>query len=165
VSVAPTGLEVQADWEQLGSPETYLGSEQARGFASPGGVAPAVPRAYVAPERLRLNQWALEGEWAVERRASVLHGDGGRLVIRFHARDVHLVMAPRTHGASIPFRVLLDGEPPGDAHGLDVDAHGDGALVEPRLYQLIRRPGVVDDRTVEVRFEAPGAEAYVVTFG
>jgi hypothetical protein len=165
VSVAPTGLEAQADWEQLGSPEIYLGSEQARGFASPGGMAPAVARAYVAPVRLRLNHWALEGEWAVERRASVLHGEGGRLVIRFHARDVHLVMAPRSRGESIPFRVLLDGEPPGDAHGLDVDAHGDGSLVEPRLYQLIRRPGVVEDRTVEVRFGAPGAEAYVATFG
>ena len=101
----------------------------------------------------------------MERRASVLHGEGGRLVIRFHARDVHLVMAPRSRGESIPFRVLLDGEPPGHAHGLDVDAHGDGSLVEPRLYQLIRRPGVVEDRTVEVRFGAPGAEAYVATFG
>jgi thiol-disulfide isomerase/thioredoxin len=165
VSVVPTGLEAQADWEQLGSPETYFGSDQARGFASPGGMAPAAPHAYVAPERLRLNHWALEGEWAVERRASVLHGESGRLVIRFHARDVHLVMAPRTHGVSLPFRVLLDGEPPGDAHGLDVDARGDGSLVEPRLYQLVRRPGVVEDRTVEVRFGAPGAEAYVVTFG
>jgi hypothetical protein len=165
VAVAPTGLEAQADWGQLESPETYLGGDQARGFASPGGAVIAVPRAYVAPERLRLNQWALDGEWAVERRASVLHGDAGRLVVRFHARDVHLVMAPRTRGVPVPFRVLLDGEPPGDAHGLDVDALGNGSLVEPRLHQLVRQAGVVDDRTVEIAFGAPGAEVYVVTFG
>jgi hypothetical protein len=165
VAVAPTGLEAQADWEQLGSPETYLGGEQPRGFASPGGMTPAVPRAYVLPERLRLNQWALDGEWAVERRASVLRSGTGRLVIRFHARDVHLVMAPRTRGTAIPYRVLLDGKLPGDAHGLDVDALGNGSLDAPRLYQLVRQAGVVDDRTVEIEFGAPGAEVYVVTFG
>ena len=165
VSVTPDGLEAQADWAQLESPETYLGSEQARRFASPGGVAVGRSRAYVSADPLRLNQWALAGEWAVERRASVLQGDSGSLVLRYHARDVHLVMAPRPRGTSIPFRVILDGGPPGDAHGLDVDADGHGALLEPRLYQLIRAPGVIEDRTVEIAFLAPGAETYVVTFG
>lgn len=165
VSVTPSGLEAQADWAQLGSPETYLGSEQARRFASPGGAALDGPRAYVPADPLRLNRWALAGEWAVERRASVLRGDSGSLLLRYHARDVHLVMAPRPRGTSIPFRVILDGGPPGDAHGLDVDADGHGTLVEPRLYQLIRAPGAIEDRTVEIAFLAPGAETYVVTFG
>jgi thiol-disulfide isomerase/thioredoxin len=165
VSVTPSGLEAQADWAQLESPETYLGSAQARRFASPGGAALDRPRAYVSADPLGLNHWALAGEWAVERRASVLVGDSGRLVLRYHARDVHLVMAPRPPGTSIPFRVILDGEPPGDAHGLDVDVDGHGTLLEPRLYQLIRAPGPIEDRTVEIAFLAPGAETYVVTFG
>jgi thiol-disulfide isomerase/thioredoxin len=165
VSVAPDGLEAQADWTNLGSPETYLGYEQAQNFASPGGAGFDEPRIYVPPDSLKLNRWALSGDWTIERRASVLNRAGGRIAVRFHARDVHLVLRQRERRTSVPFRVLVDGEPPGDAHGLDVDEQGHGTLVQPRLYQLIRERGSVTDRTFEITFLAPGVEAYVFTFG
>src|SRR5918999_1432963 len=164
VSVTPVGFEVQADWTNLRSPETYLGYAQGQSLDSPDGVAYDEPRSYVAPGSLQLNTWALAGNWTVEERASVLNEAGGRIAFRFHARDVHLVLRSRT-GTVVPFRVLVDGEPPGDAHGLDVDEQGRGTLVEPRLYQLIRQPGSIGDRTFEITFLAPGVEAYVFTFG
>jgi thiol-disulfide isomerase/thioredoxin len=152
--VAPVlkGFEVQADWESLESPETYLGSEQGRSSGE-------------EPDRLRLNQWTLVGDWTIGRRAAVLNQAGGRIAFRFHARDVNLVMGPRVRGQSVPFRVLVDGEPPGGAHGLDADEEGCGTLAQQRLHQLIREPGSITDRTVEIAFEAPGAEAYCFTFG
>jgi thiol-disulfide isomerase/thioredoxin len=165
VSVAADGFEAQADWTNLESPETYLGYEQAQNFASPGGAEFDGARTYVAPDSLKLNHWALSGDWIVESRASVLNRVDGRIAFRFHARDVHLVMGPRARGASVPFRVLIDGEPPGDAHGLDVDEQGHGTLVQPRLYQLIRERGSVTDRTFEITFLAPRVEAYAFTFG
>jgi thiol-disulfide isomerase/thioredoxin len=154
VSVADDGFEAQADWANLESPETYLGSAQARNFASG-----------VASERLRPNQWTLSGDWTVGRGASVLNGADGRIAYRFHARDVNLVMGPRARGTSVPFRVLVDGEPPGDAHGLDVDEQGRGTVTHQRLYQLIRERGSIDDRTFEITFLAPDVEAYCFTFG
>jgi thiol-disulfide isomerase/thioredoxin len=165
VSLEPDGLEAQADWTNLRSPETYVGYEQGRNFASPEGAALDRPRSYSAPDSLRLNEWALAGDWAIESGASVLHGTGGRIAFRFHARDAHLVLRARTPGARVPFRVLLDGEPPRDAHGLDIDEQGHGTLVEPRLYQLVRQQDAIVDRTLEIEFGAPGAEAYVFTFG
>jgi thiol-disulfide isomerase/thioredoxin len=165
VSVEPDGFEAQADWTNLGSPETYVGYEQGRNFASPGGAAFDEPHTYVAPDSLQVNQWALAGDWTIESRASVLNRADGRIVFRFHARDVHLVLRAREAGTSVPFRVLVDGEPPGDAHGLDVDEQGHGTLVQPRLYQLVRERGSVTDRTFEITFLAPGVEAYVFTFG
>jgi thiol-disulfide isomerase/thioredoxin len=148
------GFEVQADWANLDSSETYLGSEQARNFAR------GVPA-----ESLQLNQWTLSGDWAVERRASVLNGLDGSIAFRFHARDVNLVMGPPATGASVPFQVLVDGEPPGDAHGFDVDHEGNGNVTQQRLYQLVREPGSIADRTFEVTFAAPGVEGYCFTFG
>jgi thiol-disulfide isomerase/thioredoxin len=148
------GFEVQADWANLESPETYLGSEQAQNFAR------GVP-----VDSLRLNQWTLSGDWAVERRASVLNGAEGSIAFRFHARDVNLVMGPPAKAASIPFRVTVDGEPPGNARGFDVDEQGRGTVEHQRLYQLAREPGRITDRTFEITFEAPGAEAYCFTFG
>ena len=165
VSVAPDGFEAQADWTNLKTPETYMGYEQAENFASPGGARRDDPRTYVAPERLQLNDWALSGDWTIESRASVLNGADGRIACRFHARDVHLVMGPRARGASVPFRVLVDGGPPEAAHGLDVDEQGRGTLSQQRLYQLIRERESVTDRTFEITFFAPGAEAYAFTFG
>jgi thiol-disulfide isomerase/thioredoxin len=165
VSVNPKGLETQADWANLRTPETYLGYDQAQNFASPDGAKLDQARTYVAPDSLRLNHWALGGDWTVGRRAAVLDEAGGRIVFRFHARDVHLVMSPGARGESVPFRVLVDREPPGDAHGLDVDEQGNGTLCQERLYQLIRERGTVTDRTFEIVFLAPGAEAYVFTFG
>ena len=165
VSVQPDGFEAQADWANLGSPETYVGYEQGRNLASPGDAALDEPRTYVVPDSLELNRWALAGDWTIESRACVLNSAEGAIAFRFHARDVHLVLRAREPGATVPFRVLVDGEAPGDAHGLDVDGEGHGTLVEPRLYQLVRQPGPIADRTCEVTFLAPGVEAYVFTFG
>jgi thiol-disulfide isomerase/thioredoxin len=165
VSVPTDGFEAQADWANLGTPETYLGYAQTQNFASPGGAERGKPRTYVAPHSLRLNHWALSGDWTVESRASVLNREGGRIAFRFHARDVHLVMGPPARDTSVPFHVLLDGEPPGDAHGLDVDADGVGALAGQRLHQLIRQRRSITDRTFEISFLGAGVEAYSFTFG
>jgi len=164
VPVAGEGFEAQADWANLESPETYLGYEQAQNFASSDGAGLDEPRTYVVPDPLKLNQWALSGEWTIARGASVLNQADGTISFRFHARDVHLVMGPRSRGTSVPFRVLVDGEPPGAAHGLDVDEQGRGTLVQQRLYQLIREPRSITDRTLEITFLAP-CEAYAFTFG
>jgi hypothetical protein len=110
-----------------------------------------------------LNQWALSGDWTIERGASVLNGGEGRIAFRFHARDVHLVM--RAPDAPVPLRVLVDGEPPGHAHGLDVDEQGHGTVTDPRLYQLVRERRQIADRTFEIALTAPAVEAYVFTFG
>ena len=165
VSVAADGFEAQADWANLGSPETYLGYEQAQNFASPAGASPGEGHSYVAPDRLKLNHWALAGDWTLEKRASVLNQADGRITVRFHARDVHLVMGPPERGTSVPFRVLLDGDTPGSAHGVDIDEDGHGAVAQQRLHQLIRQEGPIDDRTFEITFLAPGVEAYAFTFG
>jgi thiol-disulfide isomerase/thioredoxin len=164
VSIVPDGFEAQADWTNLTSAETYLGYEQAQNFASPGAELDE-PRTYVVPDPLRLNHWALSGDWTIERRASVLNEPDGRIAFRFHARDVHLVMGPPARGTTVPFRVLVDGEPPGGDHGLDVDEQGHGTLSQQRLHQLIRQRGSITDRTFEIAFLAPGAEAYAFTFG
>jgi Thioredoxin like C-terminal domain len=164
VSVTAEGLEAQADWTNLGSPETYLGYQHGQNIDSPDGVAYDEPRGYVAPASLQLNTWALAGNSTIEGLASVLNEAGGRIVLRFHARDVHLVLRSRA-GTAVPFQVLVDGEAPGAAHGLDVDEQGRGTLVEPRLYQLIRQAGSIDERTFEIAFDAPGVEAYAFTFG
>ena len=159
VAVAPDGFEAQADWTHLESPETYLGYEQTQNLASPGGARLGEPRTFVAPDALALNQWSLSGDWTVERRASVLNRADGRIAFRFHARDVNLVLGLRVPGASVPFRVLVDGDPPGDAHGLDVDDDGHGTVAQQRLYQLVRERGSITDRTLEIIFLAPGVEA------
>jgi thiol-disulfide isomerase/thioredoxin len=160
------GFEAQADWATLASPETYIGYQQGRNFASPGGVTVDEPRTYSTPDSLSLNSWALAGDWTVEGRASVLQRPGGTIAFRFHARDVNLVLRSR-EGEPVPFRVFLDGAPPGAraASGEDIDDAGHGTLVEPRLYQLIRQPGPIADRTFEITFAGAGVEAYVFTFG
>ena len=164
ISVIPDGVEAQADWGTVGSPETYVGYQQGRNFASPGGVTIDETRTYSLPDPLRLNSWALSGDWTIEARAAVLGRAGGSIAYRFHARDVNLVLRSRKE-TPVPLRVLLDGEPPGDAHGLDVDEEGKSSLVEPRLYQLVRQKGAIADRTFEVIFDDAGVEAYVFTFG
>jgi thiol-disulfide isomerase/thioredoxin len=165
VSVVSDGFEAQADWSNLKSPETYLGYLQAENFASTGGAEPDERRGYAVPDRLRLNEWALAGEWTVGRRAAVLAEADGEIAFRFHARDVNLVMGPRGRGETVPFRVRVDGDPPGDAHGLDVDQEGNGSVTQQRLYQLVREPGRIEDRTFEIAFLEPGVEAYCFTFG
>ena len=164
-SVDARGVEAAADWASLRSPENYLGYERTDNFVSPNGSIVDTSYAYAAPTRLRLNHWALAGAWTVQRGAVALDQAGGRIVYRFQARDLHLVMAPAARATPVRFRVLLDGQPPGPAHGTDVDDQGDGTLTEPRLYQLLRQPGPVTERTFEITFLDPGVEAYAFTFG
>jgi thiol-disulfide isomerase/thioredoxin len=159
------GIEVAADWSNLESPETYLGYERAENFASPGGATWDRRRLYAAPAQLSLNEWALSGDWTVAAGAAVSNVASGRIAYRFHSRDLHLVLAPPAGGTSVRFRVLLDGRVPGDAHGGDVDDQGNGVVMEPRLYQLIRQRQPVEDRQFEIEFLDPGVEAYVFTFG
>ncbi len=165
VSVEPGGIEAQADWDSLRSPENYTGYERTENFASPGGSVPGQPRAYAVPERLVLNEWALAGDWTMGAQATTLNAPGGRIACRFQARDLHLVMGPAARAAAVRYRVLLDGQPPGPAHGLDVDAEGNGTAAEQRLHQLIRQPGPVAERTFEVTFDDPGLQAFSFTFG
>jgi thiol-disulfide isomerase/thioredoxin len=165
VSVDARGAEAAADWSSLESPETYLGYERAEHFASPDGLAVGDRRVYAAPARLRLNHWALAGDWTVEQHAAGLNTANGRIVYQFHARDLHLVMGPAARGTSVRFRVRLDGQAPGAAHGSDVDDQGNGTVSEQRLYQLIRQPQPIADRQFEIEFLDAGAEAFAFTFG
>jgi thiol-disulfide isomerase/thioredoxin len=164
VAVVGVGIEAEADWDSLRTSETYLGYDRSEHFASPGGTQFDERRAYELPERLRLNQWALAGIWTIGRENIVLEQSGGSIAYRFHARDAHLVLSPGTREL-IPFRVLFDGEAPGASHGLDVDDTGRGVLRDRRLYQLVREHDAVRERTLEITFDEPGAEAYVFTFG
>jgi thiol-disulfide isomerase/thioredoxin len=159
------GAEAAPDWENLRTPETYVGYEQAERFASPGGAALGSRRIYAVPERLRLNQWALAGEWTVQRGLAGLNEPSGRIAYRFHARDLHLVMGPAARGASVRFRVLIDGLAPGAAHGVDVDEQGAGTVTEQRMYQLIRQPAPIVDRLFEIEFLDSGVETFAFTFG
>jgi thiol-disulfide isomerase/thioredoxin len=150
VSVEGVGVEAEADWDHLPTPETYLGNLRSERFGS--------------PDRLPLNHWALAGEWTIGRESVVLDEAGGSIAYRFHARDAHLVLS-RGVGEPISFRVLLDGEAPGRSHGVDVDEDGNGLLRDGRMYQLVREPGAVRERTLEITFLEPGAKAYAFTFG
>jgi hypothetical protein len=165
VKVDARGLDAAADWSSLNSPENYLGSGRTENFAAPGGAAPDKPHVYQAPERLRLNEWSLSGDWTVRKDAVLLNKAGGRITYRFQARDLHLVMGPAASGTPVKFRVLIDGQAPGAAHGGDVDESGNGTVREQRLYQLIRQPNPVADHQFEIEFFGPGVEAFAFTFG
>jgi thiol-disulfide isomerase/thioredoxin len=165
VSVGADAVEAAADWGSLESPENYIGYERTQNFASSGGGLLDEPRVYELPARLRLNDWALSGDWTVRKEAAVLNKANGGIAYRFHARDLHLVMGPAAPGTSVRFRVLIDGQPPGAAHGTDVDEQGYGTVAEQRLYQLIRQPKPIVDRRFEIEFLGPGVEAFAFTFG
>jgi thiol-disulfide isomerase/thioredoxin len=165
VTVEANGLEAAAGWADLGSAENYLGAERTDDFASPEDVAIGRPRRYTLPARLPTNSWALSGEWTVQPDAVLLHEPGGRIADRFSARDVHLVMAPPAGGSPVRFSVRLDGRPPGDDSGEDVDRDGTGTVTEPRLYQLVRQRGPISGRTFEITFSDPGVRAFAFTFG
>jgi thiol-disulfide isomerase/thioredoxin len=165
VAVDPGGVEAAADWDSLWSPENYLGYERTGNFASPGGAVLGRRHAYTAPAELRLNHWALSGDWTMEQQATTLNTANGQIAYRFHARDLHLVMGPAARGRSVRFRVRSDGQPPGAAHGVDVDDQGNGTVAEQRLHQLIRQPGPITDRTFEITFLDPEVQAYSFTFG
>jgi len=165
VDVEPMGLEVAADWRTLRSPETYVGSGQATGFASADVAAFDQRHAYVAATALPLNSWDLTGTWTVARHAGILDEAGGRIAFQFQARDVNLVMGPATRGASIPFRVYLDGRLATDAVGTDVAEDASGLVDAQRTYQLIRQRGAIAERRFEIEFLDAGVEAYCFTFG
>ena len=164
VSVVGLGVEAEADWDHLRTPETYLGYGRGEQFASRDGPAFDERHAYELPERLPLNNWALAGEWTVGREGVVAAEAGGSIAYRFHARDAHLVLSPGSRGP-IAFRALLDGVAPGSSHGVDVDEEGNGLLGDGRLYQLVRQHDTVRERTLKITFLEPGAEAYAFTFG
>src|SRR5262245_47678111 len=165
VHVEPGGVEAAADWSNVGSPETYVGYDRAVGFASPGDVAADAVRRYSAPGTLRRNEWALAGNWQVGPVPVLLTEAGGSIVFEFRARDVHLVMGPPVGHPPVRYRVRLDGQPPGAAHGVDVDEDGNGTADYKRVYQRVRQPGPIDDRRVEIEFLDAGVEAFVFTFG
>lgn len=165
VSVVASGAEGAADLDNLRSPETYVGYEQTQNFASSHGAAWNKPHAYEVPMRLGLNTWALAGNWTAGKEAVALHEPNGRIAFKFHARDLNLVMGPKVQGSSIRFRVILDGQLPTSAHGVDIDGQGNGTVVEQRLYQLIRQSKPIYDRRFEIEFLDPGVEAFDFTFG
>jgi thiol-disulfide isomerase/thioredoxin len=152
VRVEAGGLAEAADWDTLRSGETYLGSACGAGRVD-------------SPAQLALNRWALSGDWTVEEESAVLSAAGGSVTFRFHARDLNLVLAPPTSGAPVRFAVRVDGQPPGDDHGVDVDESGEGAVDEPRMYQLVRQRRGAAERAFEITFLDPGVRAYVFTFG
>jgi thiol-disulfide isomerase/thioredoxin len=165
VAVDPEGAEVAADWSNVQSPETYVGYEHTETFASPGGAALARDRVYSIPTQLRLNEWALAGNWKVQSEAVALSKPGGRIAYRFHARDLNLVMGSGARGSTVRFRVFIDGRPPGAAHGVDVDEQGYGTVAEPRMYQLIRQLPPIAEHQFEIEFDAPDVQVFDFTFG
>jgi thiol-disulfide isomerase/thioredoxin len=165
VSVDTQGAEVAADWGDLRSPENYVGYDRSENFASPGGVDLDKPRVYAAPAHFSLNHWALAGDWTIGSEATALNEPNGRIAYRFHARDLNLVMGPAAQGTSVHFRVFIDGQAPGAAHGSDVDEQGTGTVTDQRLYQLIRQPKPIADRQFEIEFLDAGVEAFAFTFG
>jgi thiol-disulfide isomerase/thioredoxin len=165
VAVQGSGAEAAPDFANLKSPENYLGYARSERFVSSGHATVNEPCEFVAPAQLSINHWALSGTWRVEAQSVSLMDGGGSITYAFHARDLHLVMGPADAGAPIRFRITLDGRPPGDARGLDVDAAGCGILVEPRMYQLVRQTTSVVDRQFEIEFLDRGVEAFSFTFG
>ncbi|MBV8069550.1 MAG: redoxin domain-containing protein [Acidobacteriaceae bacterium] len=160
VFVRGEGIEAAPDWNSLRSPETYIGLALSRNFAGAHSG-----RSYKMPSQLQLNHWALEGDWTRGEETAVLKQSNGRVAFCFHARDLHLVMAPPAPGTSVRFRVSIEGRQPGAAHGGDIDGRGNGSLSQPRLYQLIRQPEPVIDRQFEIEFLDPGAQVLDFTFG
>jgi cytochrome c biogenesis protein CcdA/thiol-disulfide isomerase/thioredoxin len=164
VKVAATGAEAAPD-SDVESPETYVGYDRADSFLSPGGLKQDAAHVYSLPKHLELNQWGLSGNWTDHKQVASLDSTRGKIVYRFHARDVHLVLGPAANGKPVRFRVLIDGKAPGANHGVDTDAQGDGKIVDHRLYQLIRQKDPIEDRTFEIEFLDPGAQAFAFTFG
>jgi thiol-disulfide isomerase/thioredoxin len=164
-SVSSVGIEAAPDWTDARSPETYIGYRQARNFASLERVHRDLIQVYSAPAKLSLNHWGLSGSWNVNAESAVLQAEPGKIMFRFHSRDLHLVMAPAKGGKPVRFKVTLDGTAPGENCGVDTAPDGSGEIREPRLYQLIRQKGPIVDRTFEIEFLDSGAQALDFTFG
>ena len=159
------GVQAAADADNVRSPETYIGYARAENFASPGGIQRDADHLYTQPSLLRLNQWGLAGRWVDREQFAALNSAGGKIAFHFHARDLHLVLGPATGGKAIRFRVTIDGQAPGESHGVDTDAEGNGVVTEYRLYQLVRLKGPVADHTFVIEFLDPGVQAFAFTFG
>jgi thiol-disulfide isomerase/thioredoxin len=165
VSVHAQGVEAAADMNDVRSPETYIGYTRAEHFASPGGIRQDAEKTYTAPAQPRLNEWGLAGNWVDHTQSAVLKSAGGKIVFHFHARDLHLVLGPTADGKPVRFRVTIDGHAPGENHGVDIDAQGNGVVTDHRLYQLLRQEGAVADHIFTIEFEDPGVQAFSFTFG
>lgn len=165
VTVEASGIEADADWKNLGSPEMYLGSTRAEHFQSRRTSVHGAKRDYVVPSRLRLNEWSLGGDWTVRNEAILLNKPHGQIACRFHARDLHLVMGPANPGGIVRIRVSLDGSPPAGDRGSDVDDQGFGTVADHRLHQLIRQRGPIADRQFTIEILDADLEAFSFTFG
>ena len=165
VTVHGQGSQAAADVNDVRSQETYIGYARADNFASQGGIKRNTEHSYTEPAHLQLNEWGLSGQWLDQRQAAVLKVAGGKIIFRFHARDLHLVLGPGTQGRSIRYLVTIDGQAPGPNHGVDTDAQGNGVVTDDRLYQLIRQKGPVTDHTFVIEFLDPGVQAFSFTFG
>jgi thiol-disulfide isomerase/thioredoxin len=165
VHVQGQGIQAAADMGDVRSPETYIGYARAADFASPGGIKRNAEQDYSEPNQPRLNEWGLAGKWVDHEQVAVLKSAGGKIVFHFHARDLHLVLGPSEDGKAVHFRVTIDGQAPGQNHGMDTDAQGDGVVTAYRLYQLVRQNGAVTDHIFTIEFEEPGVQAYSFTFG
>jgi len=165
VTVTGSGAEAASDTGDVASPETYVGYSRQQNYMSPEKIAQNAPEVYTAPGRMDVNNWGLAGKWVVGGENATLSTAPGKIVFRFHARDLHLVLGPGKGGKPIRFRVLLDGSAPGDDHGSDVDGQGNGTVTGYRLYQLIRQQGKIEDRTFQIEFLDPGVQAFAFTFG
>jgi cytochrome c biogenesis protein CcdA/thiol-disulfide isomerase/thioredoxin len=163
--VRKEGIQASSDEKQVGSPETYIGYERAQHFVSSGGFGRGESKSYALPDKFNLNEWGLSGSWRVDPEKAVSQGAGGKIVFRFHARDLHLVLGPGVDGKPVRFRVSIDGQEPGDSHGVDIDSSGAGVAKDQRLYQLIRQSGDIRDRTFTIEFLDSGVQAYSFTFG
>lgn len=165
VSVQAQGVEAAAATSGVQSPETYIGYARAGHFASPGGIRQDAEKTYTAPANPRLNEWGLAGKWVDHEQIAVLKSAGGKIVFHFHARDLHLVLGPAADGKPVRFRVTIDGEAPGENHGVDTDAQGNGVVTDHRLYQLVRQKGAVADHIFAIEFDDLGVQAFAFTFG
>ena len=165
VSIEGQGIQAAADMNDVRSPETHIGYARAEHFASPGGLKQDVGHLYVEPADPRLNEWGLAGTWVDHEHVAVLKSAGGKILFRFHARDLHLVLGPSADGKPVRFRVTIDGQAPGENHGMDTDAQGNGVVTAYRLYQLVRQKGAIADHIFTIEFEGPGVQAFSFTFG
>jgi cytochrome c biogenesis protein CcdA/thiol-disulfide isomerase/thioredoxin len=165
VSVSATGAEAAADEADVKSPETYIGFARSENFASPGGAVGDTPHLYSTGDLSHLNDWGLSGDWTIGGQSASLNKADGAIAFRFHARDLHLVLGPSAQGKPVRFRVTIDGAAPGESHGADTNADGEGVVTDHRLYQLVRQSGPVMDRTFTIQFLDPDVQAYAFTFG
>lgn len=164
VPVSGSGVEAAPDMGEVQSPETYIGYERTQNFISPGGVVKDTRHVYTAAKP-RLNEWSVSGTWTIKGEHADLNGKDGSIIFKFHSRDLHLVLGPAADGKPVRFKVTIDDAAPGESHGTDIDADGQGVVTGHRLYQLVRQKSVIADHTFAIKFLDPGVQAFAFTFG